>query len=927
MTAYIEGQQKTVQHKDGTDGSVGYYKDKAPSRWLGKIGYGFGYGSGQVGTRDLVQMLDGITPKGEDISKRGNRQKDRRKCTDLTFSAPKSISIMALAAGDYRLIQAHAEAVAIASEYIQKEMLYARNGAGGCMSEFGVSVAIADFRHEDSRAINGVADPQLHNHLILPNMCQRKNGTWSAIKIDFGHDNEKLYTLDTIYKAELANRVVKIGYKIRDTKDGFEIADISDALMETFSRRRVAIDEKLVETGKTRETSTSKQRDNANLNTRGSKTQLSKEAQEDEWKERINGMNIENIKEKSETAKKTNTILTAEDAVQSAVRHLSESQTTFSKAELLKEALQAGMGSTTLKEVEQVIKESKAGLIEAGSAIGLKSEAFTSMELLLREASILKLVESGQRTKRALRDTENAQEFISQFEAKRSTERVFKFSEGQSKAVEHALTTRDRHIAIVGAAGAGKTTAMAAIVEDYNANGFEVIGVAPSAAAARELRSAGCETQTLSSILAKPKGNCGKPRLYVMDEAGMVGAEDFDKFLKLADIEDARSILVGDPRQLSAVGAGKPYAQMIETESVIATRIDEIQRQKANQKLLSMAMDFAQGESKLAVLKAKEFIAEVKLKKGDVRSEVLARRATEVFMDLTPDERVETLVLAGTNETRGMCNHMIRQELIKEQSVKDDGIAFAVLDKAKLTKEKATRTSSYEVGMVVQFEREYINAHGKIAEKKSQWEVIEAKSEGVLLKNRQNGAQLAWNPADPKSSVGVYTAREIELGTGDKVFFRQNDTSRGITNGTYATVIGVSDRHITLRLDDNRKINLDLKRSEVLDYAYAKTVHASQGATVDRVIVVGEASRTATVESAYVACTRERKDLTIITDDSEKLCNRWSKSADKKHAVDVAELKDGIPSNLTKARKEARKQVGEVGDIMRKIQKQKGIRL
>lgn len=921
MTAYIEGQQTDIKHKDGTMDSVGYYEDKAPSRWLGVIGES--YGSGPVETEDLVLLLDGITPEGEDISKRGNRGEDRRKGTDLTISAPKSISIMALAVGDDRLIQAHEAAVAVASNYIQSEMLYSRHSGGGKIAEFGVSVAMASYRHEDSRAINGVADPQLHNHLILPNLCLNKRGIWSAVKIDFGHANEKLYTLDAIYKAELAKRVVDLGYAIRQTKDGFEIAGISDDQMTKFSSRRVAIDDRLEAEGKTRGTATSKQRDSANLHTRGSKSQLPKKDQHREWKERIKDMGLDNIK--AEAAKPIKPELTAEDAIRSAVRHLSETQTTFSKNELMQDALSVGVGSITQADIERSITEGKAGLLEAGKAAGLKSEAYTSMDQLLREAEILKRAEAGKNNKRGLRDADGAQDYIAQYEAKQSTaDRAFKFSEGQTQAVEHALTTRDRHIAIVGAAGAGKTTAMAAIVADYKDKGYEVIGVAPTAKAAAELKSAGCDTQTLSSILVNPKSKEGKPRLYVMDEAGMVGTDDFDKFLHLADVEDARSILVGDPRQLSAVSAGKPYAQLIETDSVATTRIDEIQRQRANPKLLSMAMDFASGESARAVEQAKEYMEEIKVAKGQDKSEVLGKRATEVFMGLAPAERAETLVLVGTNETRSAVNRLIREALIEEQAIKAEGVHLTVLDKAKISKEKATHTTAYKAGMVIQFERDYppkskTDSSPPEASKKSQWDVISSQTEGVVLQNRQTGKQIKWNPADTKSSVSIYTAREIELSTGDKVFFRQNDKDRDINNGTHATVVATSDKHITLRLDDDREIKLDRKRSEVLDYAYAKTVHASQGATVDRVIVVGEAGRTATTETAYVAGTRERKDLTIITDDIKKLSASWKKAADKQHALDAAQTVV-VPDNLKKARDEAKKNVGNVGDLMRQIQ-------
>ena len=121
-----------------------------------------------------------------------------------------------------------------------------------------------------------------------------------------------------------------------------------------------------------------------------------------------------------------------------------------------------------------------------------------------------------------------------------------------------ALTNRDQIAGIVGAAGAGKTTAMRAVASAYRAAGQQVIGLAPSTAAAGELRSAGADkTQSLAAFLEHGEP-AGGGRLFILDEAGMVSARDMRQILDRLEKND-RLLLVGDPGQLAAVEQGSPF--------------------------------------------------------------------------------------------------------------------------------------------------------------------------------------------------------------------------------------------------------------------------------------------------------------------------------------------------------------------------------
>ncbi|MHB1659422.1 MAG: ATP-dependent DNA helicase [Acidithiobacillus sp.] len=515
--------------------------------------------------------------------------------------------------------------------------------------------------------------------------------------------------------------------------------------------------------------------------------------------------------------------------------------------------------------------------------------------------------------------------------AEREAKQGFAFSQGQRNAVALALTTEDQHIGIVGAAGAGKTTAMAAIVEQYKAAGYEIIGVAPSAAASKELESAGCDdTRTLASALLQKQGKDGETppkRLYVMDESGMVSAKDMDAFMRKADAEGARTIMVGDPLQLAAVEAGSPYAQMLATGAIAHADIDEIQRQKDPQ-LREIAQAFAKGDVARGVELAKPYMQQVKIDEDggkEAKTAALAKAAAAAYLELSPDERSKTLLLAGTNATRQAINRGIRDGLKAEGTLGDHAVKITALDKLDLTREAATRAEHYTsrdgAQVIIQFNSDLKSTdHGKddaplAAEKGSQWDVTGTAGGKLQLRSRADPSQtLEMRPTDAR--ISAYAVRDMELRAGDRVVFRQNDRERGVSNGTGGTVQINENGKASVRTDAGKTVALDTDRGQTMDYSYARTVHSSQGATVERAIVAGEASRVATAESAYVACSREKTGLTIITDDSEKLGKAWGRFADRQAAMEAAKIQ--APESLEEiqnARRAAGREIGSVGDL------------
>ena len=159
-------------------------------------------------------------------------------------------------------------------------------------------------------------------------------------------------------------------------------------------------------------------------------------------------------------------------------------------------------------------------------------------------------------------------------------------SEAQAAEVERVCSSGDRISCVVGPAGAGKTTLIAAAARRWQASGRPVVGLAVAAAAARELRSAGIDdTRTVASLLAAdastPRGRrtleALRGAVVVLDEASMVGTLDLALVLSLTERAGAKAVLVGDPNQIGAVGAGGMFRYLVE-DCEAAAALEEVHR-------------------------------------------------------------------------------------------------------------------------------------------------------------------------------------------------------------------------------------------------------------------------------------------------------------------------------------------------------------
>ncbi|MCE4538234.1 conjugative relaxase [Pelomonas sp. P7] len=840
-----------------------YSRDRSPSQWSGQAAAELGL-AGEVKGEDFRAMLDGRLPNGVQLHHAGEGS-GRRGGTDMTFSAPKSVSLQALIDGDTRLLQAHETAVGRALE--QAEALAAcRVTVDGVTSRQTTGVlAVAQFRHDLSRA----ADPQLHTHAVVLNVTQRADGQWRAL------DNEPLYRnkmwLGAYYRSELAKEVQALGYELRVTHaDGrFELAHVGTEQVKAFSNRSQMIEQALQSQGLSREDASARQLQVAALQTRQGKEGHDRGALLAEWRERAAaaGLHLDRSTApvaRDEMALAQTRAQTADQAVGYAAAHLMEREAVVQRVDIERAALERGTGQTDLAAIRTAIGQA----VQRGEFIR-DGERYTTPQAQQREREILGMEAAGRGQVAPLMSREAVQQALAQGE-------FHKLNEDQRGVVAHVLTGQDRVSGVQGGAGTGKTTALRAVRELAEDRGLQLVGVAPSASAARELGRSGMDSQTLAALATRQYPGLNDKTLIVLDEAGMVSARDMHALLKAADQAGARVLLVGDTQQLKAVQAGRPFAQL-QQAGMACAQLQEIQRQQEPE--LKRAVELAAtGDAAGSLARLRASVVEI------VDHRERHQSIAQDYAALTRDERAATLIVAGTNQNREAINREVREALGRT----GQGQVLATLSGKNLTEAQALRTVSYEAGDVVRADRDYKALglqRGELAT------VVDGRA-GVVTLERADGERVEWRPVNQPHMSG-FTRHERELAEGDLVRFTRNDYAQGFVNGERATVLAVEPGRLLLEKLDGSRLVLDPDKPLYLEHGYCQTVHAAQGQTCERVLIESPAGSGVGNESShYVAISRATHEVRIYTDDAQRLPETLSREDGKTAALDLQPEKD-----------------------------------
>lgn len=622
-----------------------YYVGDGPaelSEWGGKGAEVLGL-SGPVSKEDFERVLDGKLPDGTVV----NDHEKRQNGTDLTFSMPKSASLLAQLGGDQRILAAQHDAVKATMAYLEKRFAetrdYSRNSKGEPVITGKLVYAL--FQHDTSRKL----DPQNHTHAVIAALTQTKDGKWQALhNVEIWKNNS---VLGSIYNAALRTGLETLGYQTELTgKHGqFEIKGVSREVVQAFSQRSMEIDAKAKELG----VSTPQGRDAVVVKTRDPKLNPDdKQALRAEWADRARGLGFDAkaivdqararandgretplgtpervqaaLGELRETAKVytrpadelttnglrrvtlTPTQLRTEMATASAVRVIGERETSWTRGELVKTALDLGLKGVTAEGVEARMDALVAsGRMLEGESTRLDKavDKYTTPEHAAIERATLANVASGKGQSPGMIDAGEAPARL------REVAGPHELNAEQIAAGVLALSSDDRTVVIQGVAGAGKTTLISAIASVAHQEGREVIGLAFANKMVNDLRNdtelrkpggelvqGGIEAKTVSSFVNQhlraalhgegPAFEASREalqgRVLVLDEASLVANKPMNDVLTIANrLGVEKLVMIGDKAQLQPIEAGKSFS-LIQSDGPAMARLDTSLRQRTD---------------------------------------------------------------------------------------------------------------------------------------------------------------------------------------------------------------------------------------------------------------------------------------------------------------------------------------------------------
>ncbi|WP_342221485.1 MobF family relaxase [Candidatus Fukatsuia endosymbiont of Tuberolachnus salignus] len=405
----IAGNARYYAHQDNY-----YVLSSLGSRWMGEGANRLGL-SGPVKDAVLDQLKQGILPNGIQISRKVKGKQTHRAGYDLTFSSPKSVSVLALIGGDPRFIEAHHAAVSVAMQEVETLSCARITKDKKTATVLTGNIIAALYHHDTSRDL----DPQLHTHVLVLNATYAE-GKWRALasdtKMKTGFSETVMVNqvaLGNIYRHSLRQAVEKMGYKTHETgKNG--LWEMEGVPVTPFSQRSQTL------RGTVENDASLRSRDIAALNTRKAKVASDPLILVAEWKARLQetGFNLADFisrakahqQEKQTTGRQENKTITNDisQAINHAISLLNDSKIQFTYSDLLAKTVgqlpaEPGVFERVRQGIEAAIEQQRVIPLDKEKGI------FTSDIHLLNELSIHQLAKTTLRENRVLSFLDRAQ--------------------------------------------------------------------------------------------------------------------------------------------------------------------------------------------------------------------------------------------------------------------------------------------------------------------------------------------------------------------------------------------------------------------------------------------------------------------------------------------------------------------------------------
>ncbi len=906
-----------------------YYSEgeRIRGEWMGR-------GAERLGLRGEVEQEDFVAVISNELDRFDQESRPRRSKNchyDFTFTAPKSVSILSMR--DERIRGLHLAAVRKAFAYMES-LARVRDRRGDLVRSESTRttdcLAAGLFLHESSRS----NDPNLHVHTVLANLTfdQEREG-WLALQAAEMYRQRRL--LDKIALAELAHGLRALGYRLDRTEHAFEIQGVGADLIERFSQRRVqvqrlteelradstrltllyikyklrsrfdalSIEEKAVVKRAVGSLTDAEVRELATLETRPEKEAKTRSELLALMNRRLSGtesLRLDQVialaaSRPSEAPDATQAASAPAAALRYALDHELERASAISEPRLLETLLHHANGDLRFEEACAALAD--------GPVIRLKASQdrayITTPVVLAEERAVVDFVRRTRGTCRQLAPNE----------VTGARQHAFLSAE-QAFALDHICTSRDRVMALRGIAGTGKTTLLRESLDVLHRVGAQVFLFAPSSEASRgvlrkeaagvpegspgaeAVRAAFRRADTVEKLLIDETLQTSVAgQVLWIDEAGLLSMPAMRRVFDLADRLRCRVVLAGDVAQHTSVERGDALRVLERHAGLKPAELSVVRRQRRAE-YRQVVEAFAAGDVELGCRRLRRLGAWNEVAGEHERYGMLARDYVAGV-----SQGKEMLAVSPTHAEGERVVQAVRAELRAVGLITGEERTINRLVNLHFTTAQQALAASYQAGQVVQFVR---RAEGFAAGERVS--VVAASEGGTLIVERQDGQRQHLDVSRHARAFSVHERSKLTLAAGDKLRVTQNGSAATtpadqpdgapasaairVDNGTLLTVAGFTDLG-AVECVGGVVLPADYGH---LASGYCLTSHASQGKTVDHVLIAesgASAQSAGSRKQGYVSLSRGRESVRIYTDDRRAVEAAWMNEGERVSALDL----------------------------------------
>tara|TARA_R110002124_G_scaffold270042_3_gene438145 strand:+ start:5746 stop:8931 length:3186 start_codon:yes stop_codon:yes gene_type:complete len=933
-----------------------------------------GKGSAKIGLQgkaegsDFKQVLQGTHPAFKDGDKTpGGADPKHRAGWDLTFSAPKSVSLAILVGGDRRLDIAHNKAVDRAMAYAEKHFAITRVRDQGKIREVNTgNLVYAKTVHGTSRQ----GDPQRHTHVVVANATVEPS-TGKVRALESYQLFKHIQLVGRIYRAELAQEAMKLGYDVRrDAKTGtFELASFGEQQLRQFSKRREQIEAAIaIEEKKRGGPLTGAQKDALALRDRPKKLDTPRAELVARWavESKAAGLDADRVVSTSQERGARGVDVTtrvsgvvsdgmsrfvaawksltgrapgltanapysfrprqlirdndARAAVSYGLQVAEQGKAVFTRHEVVGRALDFAVAGMTADRLEkQLSMLASDGRVKPADA--RMHGGITTASAIALEERLIAQVQAGKGKAAQIMSGPAAAAALSSGALQNSG--GITLNEGQRQAAEKLLSSPDRFVGVQGFAGVGKTTMFRVVRALSEKAGVEIAGLAPTHKAAQELKhGAGITSNTVEKFLAAnerviEKADQGlakagltsaqekwRGKTLLVDESSMLSNAQADRLLRVADrVGVGRVIFIGDEKQLGSPEAGAPWRLLL-NEGLDHARMTEIRRQN-DPEIKAAVEHLAKGAPAQGLRALGSRVVQVG---KDASDDKLAGAAFAAWAAVR-DAGGNAPVIVPTHALREKVSTLIRADLTSRGELGGTAHTIPSLSHVRMTRAEAHRAASYQEGQILVLHSGIRDAgltkgaHVTIVGRDERNERLVVSPDG----KRQTTIDLVQLRDSRMSKFETYRAKELEVRSGDSLVWERRDEDRGFKTGERFTVETISGTAWSVRTEDGKQHQLkaDDPALKFTGHAYAETADRSQGSTYQHVVAVLASTHGegANQARAYVQASRSADSLTFVTNDLALLSMRLNRQ-DGQNMIASHEARDALSAQDASAGRE-----------------------